>query len=558
MNAIGVPGPGRLLPNTAAGACYPRAALLPAMVLRAVVLGAVLLGAVLLAAGCAGTGRSNGVRLLERGEYAAAVEALRAEAALRPEDPLVQRDLGVALLESGQASEAAGILRRVRAALPRDSGVAFQLGRACEGSGDLGGALDAYRDYLALGGRGKDEVAARLQAITRRKIETEMRALLAREDSLATVEIPQNAVAVADFANPAATDSLTALGRGLAALLITDLSRVDALRVVERARMRVLLDELDLTRGPASAPPEPELPDIGTIAGVRARLRQLPRPDGNTPYLQVTGADDDPAFQEALRAFQSDQGLAADGKVGPRTRQALAAAWAGRPPTSRAGGPAPVLTTALAPRVGHLLGARRFVQGSFLLLPDARVQLDAGIMGIDGGIVNRAGEPVQGRLPEILHLEKTLGIAIIEALGVKVDAAIRKALGEPATNDFQALLSFSHGLVLEDQGRIDEAAAQYRLAVERSPSFAVAAERLRITSVGSADQKNLDRREAGNLRRTTTLSPDAAERQVGALGLGPLPDGGEGSPKIPKPNDVVIPDPTVRMVIEGDIPEGNR
>jgi tetratricopeptide (TPR) repeat protein len=465
VKALGVPRPERLPPN--ARACPEN--------LWAAVLRATGICAVILAAGCAGTVRSSGVRLLEQGRFAAAEETLRAESALRPDDPLVQRDLGVAILESGRAAEAAGILRKVRIALPRDAGTAFQLGRACEGSGDLDGALDAYRDYLALGGRGKDEIAARLQAVTRRRIEAEMRTVLANEDSLATVEVPENAVAVPDFANPARSDSLAPLARGLAALLITDLSRVDVLRVVERSRLQVLLDELDLTR---------------------------------------------PTSQEAARTV-------------------------------------PAFTAALAPRVGHLLGARRFVQGSFLPLPDAQVQLDASIMDIGGGLLVGTGEPIQGRLSEILRLEKTLGVLILEALGVPVDAATRRALGEPATDDFQAFISFSRGLVLEDQGRIEEAAADYRLAVERSPSFTEAAERLRIASVGAAEQKGLDRSEVRNLTRPTSLSTGAVERQVGALGLGPLPDGDEGSPESPRPNDGAPPDPGVRMVIEGDIPGGN-
>jgi tetratricopeptide (TPR) repeat protein len=508
--------------------------------------------------GCATTSSSPGRRLLRAADYPAAAEALRTESDARPNDLFLRRDYAVALLEAGRAADAVGPLRELRLRLPRDPQIAFHLGHACESVSDFDGALAAYQDYLTLGGKGRDQVAARLHQLSLRRIEAEVKRAVAREDSLAGAVVPENAVAVPDFTNPAAVDSLAPLGRGLAALLIPALSHVDALRVVERARLRVLLDELDLTGAPTAPPPsEAEVPDLATAAGVWTRLQRLPRSDSKTPYYQGAGAEGDPALREAVRAFQSDHGLEADGKVGPRTRQALAAAWANRTPAAEAARPVPLIDAALAPRVGHLLGARRFVQGSFLPLADARVQLDAGIMDIAGGLLVGAGEPVQGRLPEILRLEKTLGVAILEALGVPVDAAVRRALGEPATDDFRALLSFSRGLVFEDQGRFEDAAADYRLAVERSPSFAEAAERLRITSVGAAEQKSLDRSEVRRLAEPISLPAGAVERQVGALGLGPLPGGDGGSPDSPTPNDATRSDPTVRMVIEGDIPGGN-
>ncbi len=483
--------------------------------------------AAVLTAGCAGTEISPGLRLLEAGQPVAALEALRAESASHPDDPLVQRDLAAALLESGRAAEAAVLLRRVRTALPREAAVAFLLGRACEQSGDLEGALAAYRDYLARGGRGKDEVAARLQAITQRRIEVELHTALAHEDSIAATEVPENTVAVPDFTNPAWNDSLSPLGRGLAALLITDLSRVEALRVVERARLRVLLDELDLARTPAVTPPESDAPVPAPA----------PAPAPVTVHEPVPVPVPVPVPAPAPVPVPVPSPAPAPSAVTPT----------------------PEITAKLAARVGHLLGARRFVQGSFLPLPDERVQLDAGIMDIVGElpIAVSAEEPIQGRLSEILRLEKTLGVAVLEALGVSVDAGVQKALGEPATDDFQAFLFFSRGLVLEDGGWREEAAAAYRRAVERSPSFAEAAERLRITSVGAAEQQDLDRKEIRELKRPSSLPAITGERQIGALGLGPLPDGSGGPADTPNPSDAVRSDPTVRVVIEGDIPGGN-
>lgn len=490
MKASGVRTLERFLPDTRVCAENLRAAILRGAILCTLV----------LAAGCAGTGRSNGVRLLERGEFAAAVDALRAESASRPDDPLVRRDLGVALLESGRAADAAEILREVRIALPRDAGTAFQLGRACEGSGDLDGALDAYRGYLALGGRGKDEIAARLQAVTQRRIEAEMRTVLAHEDSLATVEIPDNAVAVPDFSNPARSDSLAPLARGLAAMLISDLGRVGSLRVLERARIRVLLDELGMTADAAGAAPEVVTP-TRTAPGTATQGRSSP---GSTA---------------------SD--LSASSLVAPDK----------------------------APRFGRLLGARRFIQGSFIPLPAEQLQLDASVVEASTGISLPAGAPVSGALSDVLRLQKELLHRVLQALGIELTPDERGRIDELPTRDFLAFLAYSRGLELEDQGRATEATSAYREATRRDPSFAAAASRMRISAVTPSAQQQLDSHEISGLERPEALPAEKVLRTGTWTGLGPGPDTDRRDDLDPGKTDAETASPTdAIIVIEGDVP----
>jgi tetratricopeptide (TPR) repeat protein len=548
-----------------------RATALWAMALRATALWAMALWAVILAAGCAGTGRSDGVRLLEHGRYAAAVEALRAEAASRPDDPLIQRNLGVALLESGRAADAADIFRKVRIARPREAGTAFQLGRACEGSGDFDGALAAYRDYLALGGRGKDEVAARLQAVTRRRIEAEMRAVLAHEDSLATVEVPDNAVAVPDFANPARSDSLAPLARGLAAMLISDLERVGSLRVLERARIRVLLDELAMAAPAASdSLASAPLPPIASPEGLRARLETLVRPSTGQPYLakaELSAVNRpvgirDSALPEAIRAFQSDHGLWVDGIAGRVTSTALESAWQSGPGKQAAGRAAPmprVVASGTAPRLGRLLGARRFIQGSFLPLPAEQLQLDANVVEASTGISLPAGAPVSGALRDVLRLQKELLHRILQALGIELTPGERGRLDELPTRDFLAFLAYSRGLELEDQGRGTEAESAYREATRRDPSFGAAATRMRISAVTPSAQQQLDSRELSRLERPEALPADKVLRTGTWTGLGPGPDMDRTDDLDPGRTDAQTASPAdARIIVEGDVPGGIR
>jgi len=68
---------------------------------------------------------------------------------------------------------------------------------------------------------------------------------LAQEATLGTIESSQS-VAVLYFHNKTSQKRLNALQKGLALMLITDLSKIDNLFVVERIRVQALLDEMDL------------------------------------------------------------------------------------------------------------------------------------------------------------------------------------------------------------------------------------------------------------------------------------------------------------------------
>jgi TolB-like protein len=520
------------------------------------------LGFATVVAGCAGTGRSNGGRLLEAGQYAAAVEALRTEAAARPDDPLVQRDLGVALLESGRAADAVDILRKVRIARPHDAGVAFQLGRACEGTSDFDGAFTAYRDYLALGGRGRNEVAARLQAVTQRRIEAETRATLAREGSLGSVDVPENSVAVPDYANPAHSDSLAPLARGLAAMLISDLGRVGSLRVLERTRIQVLLDELGLATPAASAhlAPAVPVPPVTSPEGIQARLQALVSPKTGQPYLvkPATGeAVPDSLLRGAVRAFQSDHGLWVDGIAGRVTSSALDSEWQKGPGKQASGRPAlapAVVAPETAPRLGRLLGARRFIQGSFLPLPADQVQLDANVVETSSGVSLPAGSPVNGRLREVLRLQKELLHRVLQALGIELTPAERKEIDKLPTRDFLAFLAYSRGLELDDEGRGAEALTAYRQAVSRDPSFAAAAAAVRIGEVTPADQDRLNGHELSQLAPSETLSPDCVLQTGVPTGIGPGPDTDRTEDLDPSQTDVQVISGPATIIIEGPVP----
>jgi TolB-like protein len=69
---------------------------------------------------------------------------------------------------------------------------------------------------------------------------------VARESALDTQAAP-NTVGILYFDNRTGRSDLDPLQKGLALMLITDLSKIDSIQVVERTRLQALIDELDLS-----------------------------------------------------------------------------------------------------------------------------------------------------------------------------------------------------------------------------------------------------------------------------------------------------------------------
>lgn len=85
-----------------------------------------------------------------------------------------------------------------------------------------------------------------------------------QEQSLGTTSTP-NSIAVLYFDNKSGHEKLNALQKGMAVMLITDLSKVDQIQVVERVRMQALLDEMEL--GASGLMDSNTAPKVGKLLG---------------------------------------------------------------------------------------------------------------------------------------------------------------------------------------------------------------------------------------------------------------------------------------------------
>ncbi|WP_339137068.1 MAG: CsgG/HfaB family protein [Candidatus Electrothrix sp. GW3-4] len=112
---------------------------------------------------------------------------------------------------------------------------------------------------------------------------------LEQEQTLTTqgVTSAPNSLAVLYFNNRSGQGKLTPLQKGMAVMLITDLAKVEQLRVVERVRMQALLDELDL--GSSGLVATESAPRVGKLLGV-AKVTSGDIQEGTAQELELSSS----------------------------------------------------------------------------------------------------------------------------------------------------------------------------------------------------------------------------------------------------------------------------
>ncbi|NNE09627.1 MAG: hypothetical protein HKN20_13790, partial [Gemmatimonadetes bacterium] len=287
--------------------------------------------------------------------------------------------LGLALHALGRDDEAIPRLRKACNLDPGRVEAAFVLGGIYESRGDLAAAEAVLLQAEPDGRENEQLVQATLEEVSRKRDGENIRKILAGESQIQTSRIPENSLAVYEFRPGPSAWELDKMGKALSAVLLTDLSRLSELTLVERRKLATLQQEMsqfgigsariDRSSGDPARRSMPDLAPVNQLKGVQERLQYLADDDGNTYY---TGPLDGARSEEtlaAIRAFQRDRGLGVDGIPGPNTQRNLELAmrdWlaaqsvSGIPPTN--GGAAADPGEA---RVGMLLGARKLISGRY-------------------------------------------------------------------------------------------------------------------------------------------------------------------------------------------------
>ncbi|HEX2778992.1 MAG TPA: tetratricopeptide repeat protein, partial [Gemmatimonadaceae bacterium] len=173
---------------------------------------------------------------------AGAIDRLEARRAAHPDAAKTLRALGIAYYKAGRWDDAQRVLARASELNPTDGVTALYLGMSAEQTGDLKAARVAYEGYVRYGrtSRVRGQLRARLAVLARRELEAEAKAAVAQEGSIGADAGSPRTVAVAPLTFSGSDTTLSSLGRGLADLMITDLSRSSQLTVVERDRLDAL------------------------------------------------------------------------------------------------------------------------------------------------------------------------------------------------------------------------------------------------------------------------------------------------------------------------------
>ncbi len=175
-------------------------------------------------------------------------EAVKWRAAVSPLIPALRQ--AVTHYEQGEKEAAWDQLVRIQKAFPENALAAYYLGQIALERGDLATGVQQWRHYERLDPEGakKRHIDRYLVALLSKEIEKEIHALVKQEARLAQKPLP-NTIAVAPLAPKAGESDIRArrIGKALAALIVADLNKIPGLRVLERAKLDKLLQELQLS-----------------------------------------------------------------------------------------------------------------------------------------------------------------------------------------------------------------------------------------------------------------------------------------------------------------------
>jgi len=216
--------------------------------------------------GCSAGFYGQGRKLTEQGQYDQAIKAFYEEIARYPQRAEAWRELGVAYFEKSDLIKAEDALKQANAIKP-DTRTNLYLGLVYERQEMTDQAVAAYGAALSLDAGGKTAaiIRAHLDRLVAQRMRVEVDQALQEEASISVEQIPDNTVAVVTFDDSHLSSELAPLARGLAEFTAADLSKVVSLRVVDRMKIEMILDELKL--GASGAVDPSTAPRMGKLLG---------------------------------------------------------------------------------------------------------------------------------------------------------------------------------------------------------------------------------------------------------------------------------------------------
>jgi len=222
----------------------------------------------LLLAGCGGSYYREGVAASEHGNYEQALDLLYMAVQERPDDYRAWQELGMAWYRTDslpKAEEAFAASNRINPNALSN----FYLGLIFERTGETDKAIRVYAAAANLQGDGPTRklIRDRLSVLIDAQLAASAREAVRGEDTLSVASLPANGIAVVNFNGSYLPPDFQPMALGLAELVAMDLSKVSELRVLERIKINVILDELKL--GQSSYADRRLAPRMGKLLGSR-------------------------------------------------------------------------------------------------------------------------------------------------------------------------------------------------------------------------------------------------------------------------------------------------
>ncbi|MDZ4700133.1 MAG: CsgG/HfaB family protein [Rhodothermales bacterium] len=131
------------------------------------------------------------------------------------------------------------------------------------------------------------------------------------------------------------------------------------------------------------------------------------------------------------------------------------------------------MDAATAPRMGRMLGAGRLVSGAYNVLGGNDIRLESALVALETSELVQL-DPQSEALRNLFLAQKAVVFDLIGRLGIELTAEERQQIEFIPTQNLQAFLAFSRGLLEEDGDNFGQAAASYGEASTLDPAFSQA------------------------------------------------------------------------------------
>ncbi|RPJ13716.1 MAG: tetratricopeptide repeat protein [Desulfobacteraceae bacterium] len=217
--------------------------------------------------GCGGFAELTKAELkLGSKKYDEAIPLYKEYLAKQPDSAIGHSKLGFAYLKTGRLDEAIAEFQTALKKEPGEPYATYYLGLAWLNKENYEKTIETWQGYR---NSSQPQVEAEIRRqLTLLQIAYSHKAAvkaLAEEKKLAGLKPDSNTVAVCYYQDLSPDKSLRAFQKGLASMVITDLSKIKSLKVVERVRLQALLEEMKL--GQTGIVDPKTAPRVGKLLG---------------------------------------------------------------------------------------------------------------------------------------------------------------------------------------------------------------------------------------------------------------------------------------------------